>query len=172
MKISTARSLSQFVITFQFNQQLTFDSEKFYEFEFSFLLNVDVCENEDFEMAVFLFDLEAFEEILYRFNSSDMSLKSDSWNKVTSCFQVFGRNYQLQINASSVCSIVQNKAFFAIDNIILREMSDTNQMSDCLDIRITERPPKTTGLTSLTQEITSLSTILDSGKSQINFGII
>lgn len=172
MKISTARGLSQFITTFQFDQQLTFDSEKFYEFEFSFLLNVDVCENEDFEMTVFLYDLEAFEEILYRFNSSDMSIRSDSWNKVTSCFQVLGRNYQLQINASSVCTINQNKAFFAIDNIILREMLDVNQMSDCLDIRITERPLKTTGLTSLAQEITTLSTIVDSGKSQINFGII
>lgn len=90
MKISTARGLSQFITTFQFDQQLTFDSEKFYEFEFSFLLNVDVCENEDFEMTVFLFDLEAFEEILYRFTSSDLSLKSDSWNKVTSCFKSFG----------------------------------------------------------------------------------
>ena len=160
MKISTSRSLSQFVITFQFNQQLTFDSEKFYEFEFSFLYNVDVCENEDFEMVVFLFDLEAFDEILYRFTSSDMSLKSDSWNKVTSCFKSFGRNYQLQINASSSCTINQNKAFFAIDNIIIREMLEANST--------TQYPPDTTGFSALTQDITTRSTILDSGKSQIH----
>ena len=166
MKISPTRGLSQFIITFQFIQQLTFDSEKFYELEFSFLLNVDVCENEDFEMTVFLYDLQAFEEILYLFNSNDMSLKSDSWNKVTSCFKSFGRNYQLQINASSSCTINQNKAFFAMDNIIIREMLDANKMSGCY--HISELPPETTGFSALTQDITTRSTILDSGKSQID----
>lgn len=69
-------------------------------------------------------------------------------------------NYQLQINASSSCTINQNKAFFAIDNIIIREMLEANNT--------TQYPPDTTGFSALTQDITTRSTILDSGKSQIH----
>ena len=155
MKISTTRGLNQFLTTFQFNEQLTFDTGKFYEFEFNYLLSPDVCELEDLEMVVFLYDLEAFEEILFRFNSSDEYLFFDQWNNITSCFKVLGRNYQLQINASSTCGI-SNKAFIAVDNIILREKVGDNLNENCLDIEITERTRTTTVFTTLETDETTI----------------
>lgn len=168
MKISSSRSLSQFVTTFQFNEQLTFDTGKFYEFEFNYLLSPDVCELEDLEMVVFLYDLEAFEEILFRFNSSDEYLLFDQWNNIASCFKVLGRNYQLQINASSTCTINGNKAFIAVDNIILREKVGDNLNENCLDIEITERTRTTTVFTTLETDETTIeeTTIVTDQTSQ------
>lgn len=156
MKISTTRGLNQFVTTFQFNEQLTFDTGKFYEFEFNYLLSPDVCELEDIEMVVFLYDLEAFEEILFRFNSSDEYLLFDQWNNFASCFKVLGRNYQLQINASSTCELNNNKAFIAFDNIILREKVGDNLNEFCLDIEVTERTTTTTVFTTLETDETTI----------------
>ena len=164
MKISGTSRASEYAITFQFNQNLLFDSEKYYEFEFSFLFNNAECEREDLEMVVFLRDLQYFTEILYHLNTSDESIFNDKWNNITStCFKVLGRNYQLQINASSACTIRGNKQFIAIDNIILREKSGDNLDEICLDIQITELPETTTAITTLvtdpsTNEDTTLIT--------------
>ena len=140
MKISGSSRASEYAITFQFNQNLPFENDKYYEFEFSFLFNNAECEKEDLEMVVFLRDLAYFKETLYRMNTSDESILHDKWNKARSCFKVLGRNYRLQTYTNSSCNIRGNKEFIAIDNIILREISGDNLDEICKDIRVTEYP--------------------------------
>lgn len=141
-----------------FNSRLEFSqieylSDQFYEVEFDYLINVDVCNDSDDQVVlrVLLYDQEYFAEMLFESNSTLTPQPSRiKWNKHKECFQVLGRNYSLQINAFTSCNIQNHEAFVAVDNLKIRKLDDsiveedeattTTTTTYCKDIRITEKP--------------------------------
>ena len=162
MIVRGARNLNEFVVTFQFNKELIFDTKQFYDIEFNFLINNDVCDQEDLNLLVFLKDLESFEQILYTSDDEEVLVKN-KWNGFSTCFRVFKENYQLMINATSSCSIT-NQAFIAVDNINIREKFGENLEDICTDrtfttqeIELTTEETESTATTRITST-TSLAT--------------
>jgi hypothetical protein len=152
------RGLSQFVVSFQFNKELIFDTKQFYDIEFNFLINNDVCDQEDLKLLVFLKDLELFEQILYTSDDEEVLVKN-KWNGFSTCFRVFRENYQLMINANSSCSINNNQAFIAVDNINIREKFGENLEDICTDRTFTTQETElTTEETEVSTEETELTT--------------
>lgn len=153
-----ARGLSEFVVSFQFNKELIFDTQQFYDIEFNFLINNDVCDQEDLKLLVFLKDLESFEQMLYTSDDEEILVKN-KWNRFSTCFRVFRENYQLMINANSSCSINNNQAFIAVDNINIREKFGDNLEDICFDRTFTTQETElTTEETELTTQHTVLTT--------------
>lgn len=153
-----ARGLSEFVVTFQFNKELIFDTKQFYDIEFNFLINNDVCDQEDLNLVVFLKDLESFEQKLYTSDDEEVLVKN-KWNGFSTCFRVFKENYQLMINATSSCSINNNQAFIAVDNINIREKFGEHLEDICTDRTFTTQETElTTEETEVSTEETELTT--------------
>lgn len=143
--------ITQFSSELQFKEELLLENDKFYEFEFSYVINTDVCERNDLQLQVYLFDPNFFKQILFEYNATSEEVKNDRWNTEKICFQVLGRSYELFLSANSSCS-KDNKAFIAIDEIIIRETNE-NDETECKDIRITEFPETTT--TTTVEDVTT-----------------
>jgi hypothetical protein len=117
---------------------------------------------DDVQLTVYLYDLYFFEEILFVLNYTEMAVQNNRWNSYSTCFQVLGRSYQLNINASSSCETQGNQAFVAVDQLVIKEKIGENLEELCKDIRITPFPdttePTTLETTEFTTEITTVIT--------------
>jgi len=144
MLIRTSRGLNSFFTEFQFKKELLFENDKYYEFEFNYLINYGKCSHEDVELTIYLYDIENFKEILFP-PTNDQVTFNDRWNKFTQCFQILGGSYFLFIEADSrSCEIADNEAFFAIDNLLIQEIAGENLEKICLNFGGTEATGKTT----------------------------
>jgi hypothetical protein len=87
---------------------------------------------------------------------------------------VLGRNYQLSIDATSTCADANNKAFVAVDQIVIKEKIGDNLEEICKDIRITEFPTEFTTevTTELSTMVTDESTSESTTDSSMMFNII
>lgn len=117
------------------------DSDKFYEFDFRYLVNLDSCSVGDIEFQVILYDINLFSELLFEFNATDdQEVVNNQWNNYTTCFEVFGREYQLSVVMISKCTKPGNKAFIAVDEIKIRESSEDRTETICRNFKITNAP--------------------------------
>jgi len=133
--ISRFRGLNGFSFQLQFKEELFFENDRSYEIEFQYIINDDVCDTDSLSLTVFLMDPQYFIEILFQSNSTLHKYKPDRWNKFNICFYVLARNYQLFVNATSLCEIDNNNAFIALDNFIVNPIDDNDR--DCLNLEIT-----------------------------------
>ena len=111
------------------------ESGKFYEFDFRNVINTDVCEKEDIEFQVYLYDLDSFKQTLFEFNpTSTEDTLNDRWNHYTKCFQVLTESYQLFISINSTCKRT-NRVFVAVDEIKVNEIMGDGLDEICDDFR-------------------------------------
>jgi hypothetical protein len=139
----------------QFKADLDLETGKFYELEFDYLINLDVCDVNQLNLVVYLFDAEDFQEVLFETTTNvTTTLVNMKWTKHKDCFQVLGRIYKLVINAISTCNIANHDGFVAVDHFFIRELNDENLESVCQDQRVTVRPS-----VEVPQEITSTAEV-------------
>jgi hypothetical protein len=133
----------------QFTKRIDLQSDQFYEFEFSYIINYDVCEKESVVLSVFLFDNIFFKELIFESNqtSTDEEIYNSRWNSRNICFEVFGKEYFLFLNAISSCR-QNNSAFVAIDNIKIVKIDNIN-VDKCKDLKVTLTPQTTIGITTI-----------------------
>lgn len=158
MIVKRSNRATTFNTRIEFKQLEYFDGE-YYEVDFDYLINTDVCDADIVILRVYLYDQEYFSEILFESNdtNSNSNISNIMWNKHKECFQVLGRNYSLQINAITKCNIGNHEAFVAVDNLIIRKLNDIDNNLDelCQDIRITEKPPETSTISTYSSDSTN-----------------
>lgn len=142
MLAKRAGRTSSFNIELQFSEQLNFSTDVYYLLDFNYLINYDQCDPNSIETVVYLFDNDYFHEILFESNKINEfeTLNNRMWSNQKICFRVLGRSYFLFLKAQSSCSIPNNQAFVAIDNISIYELNESSSYNSCLDIRISEFP--------------------------------
>lgn len=136
-----------FGLFFEFAQELDFKSDTFYELEFNYLINKDVCSQSDLQLVVHLNDKEYFKEVLFDSNdetNSDAAGNNLQWNNHKQCFKIMARTYYLMVDAKSSCLEAGNDAFIAIDDVSIRTIGDLDfDGASCRDISVTEFPDYT-----------------------------
>lgn len=98
----------------------------YYELEFKYLINVDICNRSDIVLEVFFYDQVSINQTV--FNSvldAHSSISNSKWNGVKIRFKIAtsGR-YYLAVLAQGYCEIQINDAFIAVDSIELYEYSN------------------------------------------------
>lgn len=136
-----------FGLFFEFAQELDLKSDTFYELEFNYLINKDVCSQSDLQLVVHLNDKEYFKEVLFDSNdetNSDAAGNNLQWNNHKQCFKIMARTYYLMVDAKSSCLEAGNDAFIAIDDFSIRTIGDLDfDGASCRDISVTELPDYT-----------------------------
>jgi hypothetical protein len=142
-------------VNLQFMKSLNFEDDSFYGLEFKYLINYDICDENDVTLTFYLYDQEAHKEILFESNNTNATIENNKWNSVDQCFQVYSRSYYLFIDAISVCE----PAFIAVDEVVIRKLDESSlDISSCKDIRITERPPVEATTSEIKHDTTDSST--------------
>lgn len=130
-----------FNVNLQFMKSLIFEDDSFYELEFKYIINNDICNENNVTLTFYLLDPEDFQEILFESNNTTDTIEKNKWNSANQCFQVYSRIYYLFIQFTSRCEFTDNKAFIAVDEVVIRKLDESSlDISTCNDIRITERP--------------------------------
>ena len=152
---------NQFSATLQFNENLLFESEKFYEFIFRYVVNLDACNADDIEFKVNLVDNNLFNEIIFDYSTLDDKMPNNQWNKNLVCFNVIGGEYLLQIVMKSLCGSGNDGAvFIAVDEIVISEKTD--DLDVCKNFQPTNIPITSEGITSPEVSTDSTAEIISS----------
>jgi hypothetical protein len=147
----------EFKTILQFKTTLNFKSEEFYDFSFQYLLNYDKCDR-NIELKMLLRDEDLFAEVLFD-SSHDIEFdkySNSKWNGFSDCFQVFGRNYILVVDATSNCEITNHGAFIAVDEIYFALTNQDDPEDKCKDFRTTRQ---TSTLITTTKTLETLGNI-------------
>lgn len=163
MLVKRGRSENNFNIELQFKFDIKLESDTFYVFSFDYLINYDLCDQNQVAMKILLQDDNLLREVFF---DSDLNIdpneyKNTKWNNFILCFQVIENNYTLFIQAESLCEIDKNNAFVAIDEIKIKETTEEDFEESCKDFRLTSKYEDTT------EEITQDRT--DSTTSELDF---
>jgi hypothetical protein len=118
---------------FEFLQKLHFDPSKYYDVEFSYLINNDECDLDSIRIRMILYDEISFSELLFD-SYYDAEIEYNQWNRRQACFEVLRNEYTLRINVTNTCN--STLSFAAIDEIRITEIEDITDKS-CLKVKYT-----------------------------------
>lgn len=125
---------SYFTSFLEFKPSLTLEADKYYEFEFKYLINVDICDENGLYLKTYFFkpdDIE--EEILFESNRTDVVNDNTKWNRYSTCVRNVDGNYSLTVWANGYCADTANNAFIAVDDLIVRQLDIDNLPPYCID---------------------------------------
>lgn len=129
-------------VNLQFMKSLIFEDDSFYELEFKYIINNDICDENNVTLTFYLLDPEYFQEILFESTNTTDTIEKNKWNSANHCFRFYNRIYYLYIQATSLCEFRDNQAFIAVDEVVIRKLDESSlDISRCKDIRVTERTP-------------------------------
>ena len=97
-----------------------------YELALNYLLNVDICDRNDYNLKVIIYNQDINQVI---FSLSDvLDDDNDKWNEARIEFQVSqtGQAFLL-VQVEGYCATVVNDAFIAIDNIELNQLTEPQE---------------------------------------------
>ena len=148
-------------VNLQFMKSLIFEDDSFYELEFKYKINYDICTENKVKLTFYLLDTENFKEILFESTYTTDTIENNKWNSANQCFRVYNRIYYLHIQATSLCEFIDNKSFIAVDEVVIRKLDESSlDISSCKDFRITERPPVEETISEIKHDTTDSSTKL------------
>ena len=113
-----------------------------YELALNYLLNVDICDRNDYSLKVIFYNQD-FNQVIFNLEDAQDDA-NDKWNEARIEFQL-GQTGQafLLIQVDGYCATTVNDAFIAIDNIELNQLSEPQEST----ITTTSTVPSTTTTT-------------------------
>ena len=165
MLVERGSSGKYFTSLVQFTDSFDLDMSLYYELEFKYLINVDICNRPEIVLEAFFYDQVSVNQTV--FNSvldDDSSISNSKWNGVKKRFKIVtsGR-YYLAVLAQGYCEIEINDAFIAVDSIELYEYS--NLPTSTTTTTTTSTTTTTTTSTTTTTTTTTATTITTSTTS-------
>lgn len=125
----------------QIERVLTLDSNKFYEFDFRYVVNLDTCESNEIQFQVFLLDTDidvSYSALLYEYDPIIEIVKNNKWSRFPVCFEIESGEFKLSIVMNSRCSSPDGKPFISVDEIKLNEKIEIPTENECKNFKITE----------------------------------
>lgn len=135
MAVRPQRRTNTFFTHFQFANSLQFKANLFYTFEFNYLLNYDVCDNDSLQLEIALYDRDSTKQILFDLTTNEYTNENNRWNTFSTCFHGLDDDFYLMIIASNICD--NSMVFVAFDNIIVRQTNGDHLEETCQNFRVT-----------------------------------
>ena len=139
-----------------FKTPVLFNATASYELVLNYLLNVDICNRDNYSMIVYIANKE-FNQLIFSLNDAKDDT-NDKWNEARIEFEIeqTGEAYLL-VQIDGYCATAVNDAFIAIDNIELNQF-----LQPIISTTTTSVPTTTTTTMALTSIETLASTRLSS----------
>lgn len=125
----------------QIEQILTLDSNKFYDFDFRYVINLDTCESNEIQFQVYLLDTDldvSYSALLFEYDPNIEIVKNNKWSPFTVCFEIESGEFKLSIVMNSRCSSADGKPFISVDEIKLNEKIEIPSENECRNFKIQE----------------------------------